>query len=53
MAALPGDERAGVLRTPDHPGKNRDAELRLLLNEITSAETYMFPAPRPMEALRK
>lgn len=31
---------------------NRDAELRLLLNEITIGETYMFRAPHQLEALR-
>lgn len=31
---------------------NRDAELRLLLNEITIGETYMFRAPAQLEALR-
>ncbi|MFZ0737700.1 MAG: protein-glutamate O-methyltransferase CheR [Candidatus Acidiferrales bacterium] len=31
----------------------RDAELRLLLNEITIGETYMFRAPAQLEALRK
>jgi chemotaxis protein methyltransferase CheR len=32
---------------------NRDAELRLLLNEITIGETYMFRSPPQLEALRK
>lgn len=32
---------------------NRDAELRLLLNEITIGETYMFRSPAQLEALRK
>jgi len=31
---------------------NRDAELRLLLNEITIGETYMFRSPLQLEALR-
>ena len=31
---------------------NREAELRLLLNEITIGETYMFRSPPQMEALR-
>lgn len=31
---------------------NRDAELRLLLNEITIGETYMFRSPPQLEALR-
>ena len=31
---------------------NRDAELRLLLNEITIGETYMFRSPAQLEALR-
>src|SRR5271165_3562229 len=31
---------------------NRDAELRLLLNEITIGETYMFRHPAQLEALR-
>jgi len=31
---------------------NRDAELRLLLNEITIGETYMFRHPPQLEALR-
>jgi chemotaxis protein methyltransferase CheR len=31
---------------------NREAELRLLLNEITIGETYMFRSPRQLEALR-
>ena len=30
----------------------RDAELRLLLNEITIGETYMFRSPAQLEALR-
>jgi chemotaxis protein methyltransferase CheR len=33
-------------------GKDRDAELRLLLNEITIGETYMFRHPSQLEALR-
>ncbi|MFY9643741.1 MAG: protein-glutamate O-methyltransferase CheR [Terriglobales bacterium] len=32
---------------------NRDAELRLLLNEITIGETYMFRHPAQLDALRK
>src|SRR5919204_2245663 len=32
---------------------NREAELRLLLNEITIGETYMFRSPPQLEALRK
>jgi len=32
---------------------NRDAELRLLLNEITIGETYMFRSPPQLEALSK
>jgi chemotaxis protein methyltransferase CheR len=32
-------------------GPNRDAELRLLLNEITIGETYMFRHPAQLEAL--
>jgi chemotaxis protein methyltransferase CheR len=32
---------------------NREAELRLLLNEITIGETYMFRSPAQLEALRK
>lgn len=32
---------------------NRDAELRLLLNEITIGETYMFRSPAQLDALRK
>lgn len=31
---------------------NRDAELRLMLNEITIGETYMFRHPPQLEALR-
>ena len=31
---------------------NREVELRLLLNEITIGETYMFRSPPQMEALR-
>jgi chemotaxis protein methyltransferase CheR len=31
---------------------NRDAEMRLLLNEITIGETYMFRSPPQLEALR-
>jgi chemotaxis protein methyltransferase CheR len=31
---------------------NRDAELRLLLNEITIGETYMFRHPAQLEAMR-
>ena len=31
---------------------NRDAEIRLLLNEITIGETYMFRHPAQLEALR-
>lgn len=31
---------------------NRDAELRLLLNEITIGETYMFRSPPQLDALR-
>ena len=31
---------------------NRDAELRLLLNEITIGETYMFRHPAQLEALK-
>lgn len=31
---------------------NRDSELRLLLNEITIGETYMFRSPPQLEALR-
>lgn len=31
---------------------NRETELRLLLNEITIGETYMFRSPRQLEALR-
>jgi chemotaxis protein methyltransferase CheR len=31
---------------------NRDEELRLLLNEITIGETYMFRSPPQLEALR-
>lgn len=31
---------------------NRDAELRLLLNEITIGETYMFRSPPQLEAMR-
>ena len=31
---------------------NREAELRLLLNEITIGETYMFRSPSQLEALR-
>jgi chemotaxis protein methyltransferase CheR len=33
-------------------GGNREAELRLLLNEITIGETYMFRSPPQLEALR-
>ena len=33
-------------------GGNRDAELRLLLNEITIGETYMFRSPPQLDALR-
>jgi len=33
-------------------GGNREAELRLLLNEITIGETYMFRSPPQIEALR-
>ena len=32
---------------------NREAELRLLLNEITIGETYMFRSPPQLEALSK
>jgi chemotaxis protein methyltransferase CheR len=32
-------------------GANRDAELRLLLNEITIGETYMFRHPAQLDAL--
>ncbi len=32
---------------------NREPELRLLLNEITIGETYMFRSPPQLEALRK
>lgn len=31
---------------------NRDAELRLLLNEITIGETYMFRSPQQLQALQ-
>jgi chemotaxis protein methyltransferase CheR len=31
---------------------NREAEMRLLLNEITIGETYMFRSPQQLEALR-
>jgi chemotaxis protein methyltransferase CheR len=31
---------------------NRDAELRLLLNEVTIGETYMFRSPAQLEAMR-
>src|SRR5208283_3654735 len=31
---------------------NREVELRLLLNEITIGETYMFRSPPQLEALR-
>ncbi len=31
---------------------NREVELRLLLNEITIGETYMFRSPQQLEALR-
>ena len=31
---------------------NRDSELRMLLNEITIGETYMFRSPAQLEALR-
>jgi len=31
---------------------NREAELRLLLNEITIGETYMFRSPQQLEAMR-
>lgn len=31
---------------------NREAELRLLLNEVTIGETYMFRSPPQLEALR-
>ncbi len=31
---------------------DRESELRLLLNEITIGETYMFRSPRQLEALR-
>lgn len=31
---------------------NRDVELRLLLNEITIGETYMFRSPAQLEAMR-
>ena len=31
---------------------NRETELRLLLNEITIGETYMFRSPQQLEALR-
>jgi chemotaxis protein methyltransferase CheR len=31
---------------------NREAELRLLLNEITIGETYMFRSPQQLDALR-
>ena len=31
---------------------NRDAEMRLLLNEITIGETYMFRSPPQLDALR-
>jgi chemotaxis protein methyltransferase CheR len=33
-------------------GANRDAELRLLLNEITIGETYMFRHPAQLEAMK-
>src|SRR5580704_10024062 len=33
-------------------GANRNAELQLLLNEITIGETYMFRHPAQLEALR-
>ena len=32
---------------------NRDGEMRLLLNEITIGETFMFRSPPQLEALRK
>jgi|SRR5579863_615455 len=32
--------------------ENREAEMRLLLNEITIGETYMFRSPPQLEALR-
>ncbi|HLV85580.1 MAG TPA: protein-glutamate O-methyltransferase CheR [Candidatus Sulfotelmatobacter sp.] len=33
-------------------GGNREAELRMLLNEITIGETYMFRSPPQLEAMR-
>jgi len=46
-AANPSDYLESLTISP-----NRDAELRLLLNEITIGETYMFRHPAQLEALR-
>ena len=52
MIAVDAVEPDGVSGTPDHPRGNRNAELRLLLNEITIGETYMFRHPAQLDALR-
>src|SRR5271157_4312374 len=51
MAALRVTNPAEYLELLTTRG-NRDAELRLLLNEITIGETYMFRHPAQLEALR-
>jgi chemotaxis protein methyltransferase CheR len=51
MAALGVATAAEYLQRLTTRG-NRDAELRLLLNEITIGETYMFRHPAQLDALR-
>ncbi|MGA2354177.1 MAG: protein-glutamate O-methyltransferase CheR [Terriglobales bacterium] len=51
MNALGVTNPAEYLETLTTRG-NRDTELRLLLNEITIGETYMFRHPAQLEALR-
>ena len=46
QAATPAQYLDHLTKRPD-----RDAELRLLLNEITIGETYMFRSPHHLEAL--
>ncbi len=51
MTALRVGTPAEYLQHLTTPG-SRDAELRLLLNEITIGETYMFRHPAQLDALR-
>lgn len=51
MAAIKAANPAAYLEHLNR-NSNRDAELRLLLNEITIGETYMFRSPQQLDALR-